>query len=116
MLREVENNMKQSNNVKIVVFTPASYADIVREAMGKAGAGKIGNYSFCSFSSKGIGRFKPEKGAHPHIGEVGKFESVAEERIEAVCERDKVADVIKEIKAVHPYEDVVIDIYPLEES
>ncbi len=48
-------------NVKIVIFVPESHADIVREAMGKAGAGKIGNYSFCSFSSKGVGRFRPER-------------------------------------------------------
>lgn len=107
--------MSQYKNVKIVVFVPESHADIVREAMGKAGAGKIGNYTYCSFSSKGIGRFKPEEGAHPNIGEVGKFESVAEERIEAVCERNKVTDIIKAIKKVHPYEEVALDIYPLEE-
>jgi len=107
--------MNQSNNVKIVVFVPESHADIVLKAMGNAGAGKIGNYTFCSFSSKGIGRFKPEEGAHPNIGEVGKFESVVEERIEAICERDKVADVIMAIKKVHPYEEVALDLYPLEE-
>jgi len=113
---EVEiKNMSQSANVKIVVFVPESHADIVREAMGKADAGKIGNYTGCSFSSKGIGRFKPEAGAHPNIGEVGKFESVAEERIEAVCQRGKAMDMIKAIKEVHPYEEVALDIYPLEE-
>ncbi|MDD5625745.1 MAG: hypothetical protein PHG83_01095 [Patescibacteria group bacterium] len=94
---------------------PESHTDIVREAMGRAGAGKIGNYTYCSFSSKGIGRFKPEEGARPNIGEVGKFESVAEERIEVVCERDKVIDVIGAIKKVHPYEEVALDIYPMEE-
>ncbi len=43
--------MKQ---VKIVVFVPLTHADIVRDAMGDAGAGAIGNYSHCSFSSKGL--------------------------------------------------------------
>jgi len=107
--------MNQSKNVKIVVFVPESHTDAVREAMGKAGAGKIGNYTYCSFSSKGIGRFKPEEGAHPNIGEVGKFELVTEERIEAVCERDKLVDVINAIKKAHPYEEVALDVYPLEE-
>ena len=74
-------NLKHMNpiatkNVKIVVFVPETHTDAVRDAMGKAGAGKIGNYSFCSFSSKGIGRFKPEQGADPHIGKVGKLEEV----------------------------------------
>ena len=87
--------MSQSNNVKIVVFVPESHADAVREAMGKSGAGEIGNYTYCSFSSKGIGRFKPEEGAHPSIGEVGKFESVVEEKIETVCERKNLAEIIE---------------------
>ena len=103
-----------SKNVKIVVFVPETHTDIVRQAMGKAGAGKIGNYSFCSFSTKGIGRFKPENGANPHIGKVGKLEEVMEERIETVVERSKLEDIIQAIKAVHPYEEVALDIYPLE--
>jgi len=107
--------MSQSKNVKIVVFVPESHSDIVREVMGKVGAGKIGNYTHCSFSSGGIGRFKPEEGAHPAIGEIGKPESVQEERIEFVCNRNLVKDVIVAIKKVHPYEEVALDIYPLEE-
>lgn len=103
-----------SKNVKIVVFVPETHTDVVREAMGKAGAGKIGNYSFCSFSTKGVGRFKPEGGANPHIGEVGKFEEVAEEKIEVTCAREKLEDVLKSIKEVHPYEEVALDIYHLE--
>ena len=103
-----------SKNVKIVVFVPETHTDIVREAIGQAGAGIIGNYSFCSFSSKGMGRFKPEKGANPHIGEVGKLEEVMEERIEVVCPREKIKEVIRAIKKVHPYEEIALDIYPLE--
>ena len=107
--------MQQSKNVKIVIFVPESHADIVRDVIGKTGVDKIGNYSYCSFSSKGVGRFKPEEGAHPSIGEIGKFESVVEERIEFICAREKAEEVIRAIKKVHPYEEVALDIYPLEE-
>ena len=103
-----------SKNVKIVVFVPETHIDIVREAMGKAGAGIIGNYTHCTFSSKGIGRFRPEQGANPHIGSVGKLEDVAEERIETVCSREKLDEVVKAIKSVHPYEEVALDVYLLE--
>ncbi len=106
--------MEKSKIVKIVVFVPESHASVVREAMGKAGAGKIGNYTFCTFSSKGIGQFKPEQGAHPVIGKVGELESVIEERIETVCEQEKIENVIKSIKKVHPYEEVALDVYALE--
>ncbi|HXF60177.1 MAG TPA: hypothetical protein VNK95_01090 [Caldilineaceae bacterium] len=102
-----------SNRVKLVVFVPKSHADVVRQAMGDAGAGRIGLYSHCSFSGEGVGRYQPLEGAHPAIGEVGKPEAVAEERIEAVCERAQAKAVIAAIRQVHPYEEVALDIYPL---
>lgn len=103
-----------SKFVKIVVFVPEPDADKVREALGKAGAGKIGNYNFCSFSTKGTGRFMPEQGANPHIGKIGDLELVEEERIETVCSRDILPSVITAMKAAHPYEEVAYDIYALE--
>ena len=107
--------MNQSDKVKIVVFVPETHADAVRQAMGEAGAGKTGNYYFASFSSKGVGRFLPGTGAHPAIGEVGKLEAVAEERIETICPRGLAKDVVAAIKKAHPYEEIALDIYPLEE-
>lgn len=99
--------------VKVVVFVPKSHSDVARKAMGDAGAGRIGLYSHCSYSVDGVGRYKPLEGAHPVIGEVGKFEEVIEERIECVCERDKAKAVIEATRKVHPYEEVAFDIYPL---
>lgn len=99
--------------VKLVVFVPEENADDVRQALGKAGAGKIGEYSFCSYSIKGTGRFIPSDKADPHIGSAGKMEEVIEERIEVACEKSQAAEIIKVIKDVHPYEEVVIDIYPM---
>ncbi len=98
---------------KIVVYVPLKDADMVREAIGKAGGGKLGKYNFCSFSTKGVGRFKPQDGANPHIGTVGKLESVDEERIEVTCSDDIVKKVITAIKRVHPYEEVAMDVYKL---
>ncbi len=105
--------MEFSEYVTIVLTVPETHADIVREAMGRAGAGKMGHYSHCSFSVKGTGRFLPMKGAKPAIGREGVMETVAEERIEAVCAKECLEHVIEEIKKVHPYEQIVIDIYPI---
>jgi hypothetical protein len=102
-----------SKLVKLVFFAPSTHADIVRKAMGDAGAGQMGNYAHCTFSSKGHGRFMPLKGAHPTIGKVGKLEIVEEERIETLCPREKVNAVIDAIKKVHPYEEPAYDIIPL---
>ena len=99
--------------IKIVVFVPESHADAVRQAVGDAGAGKIGNYSHCTFSSKGKGSFVPLNGANPAIGKVGAQEMVGEERIEFVCEKSNIGKVISAMKKVHPYEEVAYDVYPL---
>jgi hypothetical protein len=98
--------------LKLVVFVPATHSDAVREAIAEAGGGRIGNYSFCSFSVKGIGRFRPEAGANPAIGQVGKLEEVEEERIEITCRKSESQKIITAIKKVHPYEEIVIDAYP----
>ncbi len=99
---------------KIVVYVPESHADKLREAMGIAEAGKIGNYSHCTFSIKGTGRFKPQEDSHPTIGEVGKLEEVSEERIETVCEGSKLQEILRAIRKVHPYEEPATDVYLLE--
>ena len=99
--------------VKIVIFVPETHADIVRKVMGKAGAGLVGDYKHCSFSTKGIGRYVPLPSAHPAIGKIGKLEEVVEERIETVCYRKDLNKIIFAIKKVHPYEEVAIDVYPL---
>jgi hypothetical protein len=52
---------------EIVIFIPVAHGDQVRQAMGDAGAGVIGNYTCCSFTVRGIGRFRPEAGANPAI-------------------------------------------------
>ena len=100
--------------VKIVVYVPESHADQVREALGKSGAGCIGNYGYCSFTTKGVGRFLPLEGANPHIGKVGALEQVPEERIETVCARAVLPQVIAAMKAAHPYETVAYDVVAVE--
>ena len=99
---------------KLVMYVPESHSEKLRDAIGNAGAGVIGNYTHCTFTIKGIGRFKPVEGANPTIGEVGKLEEVQEDRIETVCTGDKLQAILKAIKEVHPYEEPATDVYPIE--
>ena len=103
------------NKYKLVVYVPLTHADAVREVMGNIGAGKIGNYSHCSFSSRGEGRFLPLDGAKPHIGNVGTAEVVEEERIEVTVDEEVLQEVIAAMKSVHPYDEVAYDVYKLED-
>ncbi len=103
--------MTAAEVVKLVVFVPVSSADLVRQALGDAGAGVIGNYHHCSYSTKGVGRFVPDVGAHPAIGSIGVSEEVEEERIETPVEKMKLKKVIEAVRMAHPYEEPVIEVY-----
>lgn len=81
--------------------------------MGDAGAGRMGNYSHASWSSVGYGRCIPLEGAHSAYGEIGQIQVVEEERVETLCDKEKVRVVVEAMKKVHPYEEVDFDIIPL---
>lgn len=103
-------NFKQ---VKIITTAPYKDADKIRQALGEAGAGSIGDYRYCSFSITGKGRFIPTEQADPHIGEANKLEIVEEEQIEVICDRDQARQVIAALRNAHPYEEPIVDIVPL---
>jgi len=99
--------------VKIAVYVPSSHAKKIREALAENGAGRFNKYDYCSFTTKGIGRFRPLKGAKPFIGKSGKIEQVKEERIETICLYKNLKKVLTAVKKAHPYEEPAIDIFPL---
>lgn len=101
------------SRVMIVVNVPENEAAAMRQAIGDAGGGALGDYSYCSFSIKGTGRFLPNENAHPAIGSVGKPESVVEERIEVSCDEVDAPNVVRAIRAAHSYEEPAIVVYPL---
>lgn len=99
--------------VKIIVTIPIANVNQVRDAICSAGAGIIGNYTYCTMTTKCTGTFKPSEKANPYIGEKNKIEFVEEEKLEAVCDMENVKNVLKKLREVHPYEEPGIDIVPL---
>lgn len=99
--------------VKIFVTVPEENLEEVRIAMCDAGAGIIGNYTFCSTSVKSIGTFMPNDNANPYIGDNNKLEFVEEEKLEVICDIENVKKVIQKLRNVHPYEEPAIDIIPI---
>jgi dinuclear metal center YbgI/SA1388 family protein len=106
----------QEELVKLVVFVPIEYARLVQEAIGKAGAGHIGNYSHCSFQVAGKGSFLPLPGTKPFIGKQGELETVEEVRIETIMPQKITNKVVKAMLKVHPYEEVAYDLYPMKNT
>ncbi|OGG73119.1 hypothetical protein A3A38_04900 [Candidatus Kaiserbacteria bacterium RIFCSPLOWO2_01_FULL_53_17] len=97
-----------------VTSVPSEHADVVRKAIGDAGGGRLGNYTQCSFSYKGVGRFQANENANPAYGKKGELTDIEEERIEFLCERAKIKDIIAAMKKIHPYEEPAFHYFPVE--
>ena len=98
---------------KVVTFVPQAAASAVVDALTAAGAGKIGDYERCSWTTAGIGSFRPLIGAQPTIGSVGSIEQVPEVRVEMVLPRRRRMDVVAALRSAHPYEEAAFDVYEL---
>ncbi len=98
---------------KIVVFTPESDRQAVLAGAFEAGAGRIGDYTECSFAIPGQGTFHGTEAANPAVGQKGRRETVAEVRLEVVCPAPRVESVLEAIRTHHSYEEPAIDVYPL---
>jgi len=102
-------------NVKLVWFVPREALDTTRDAVFAAGAGRIGEYTRCSWYTAGTGTFFGGVGTDPSIGQAGREERVAELRVETIVSKESLSVVIDALVAAHPYEEVAYDVYPLAE-
>ncbi len=100
---------------KLVWFVPAEALDATRDAVFAAGAGRIGDYTRCSWYAAGTGTFFGGAGTDPAIGEAGREERTAELRVETVVPAERLRDVVAALDAAHRYEQVAYDVYPLVE-
>lgn len=98
---------------KLVTFVPVEHADTLRASLAAAGAGRIGAYDQCSFGVVGEGSFRGGAGTNPTVGRAGRLERVPELRLEMICPKRSLADVLTALRATHPYEEPAFDIYPL---
>ena len=99
---------------KLTVYIPLKYKEVVKSAMFKMGAGKVGNYDQCSFEVIGTGQFRPLKGSEPFIGSTDNLQKVEEARVEMIVEDSMIKDVVAAMKSAHPYETPAYDIVKME--
>ena len=86
---------------------------MVKQAIFATGAGRIGNYDQCCWQTLGQGQFRPLQGSTPAIGAHNTLETLAELKIELVCEDSLIADAISAMKQAHPYEEVAYQVVKL---
>ncbi len=98
---------------KVVVFVPTEDLTRVADALFAAGAGRIGEYTECSFSGPGTGTFFGSAATRPTIGQPGRRESADELRLEVICPNENLSAVVQAVRKTHSYEEPALDIYPL---
>jgi dinuclear metal center YbgI/SA1388 family protein len=102
--------------IKLVTYIPESYLDSVRTAVFEAGAGVIGNYDKCGFTSDGTGSYRGNEMTDPFRGEKGKLHNEKEIRFETILFSHLKDKVIAALLAAHPYEEVAYDLYSLQNN
>lgn len=99
---------------KLTVYIPATHLEAVKTALFEAGAGRQGAYDCCAWQARGQGQFRPLAGSSPFIGQAGAVETIDEYRVDMLCPEDRTADVIRALRAAHPYEEPAFDLVKLE--
>jgi dinuclear metal center YbgI/SA1388 family protein len=101
---------------KLVTYTVPENSDQVRTALFSAGAGKIGNYENCSFSSAGNFTFQGNENSNPVVGEKGKLHTGNEIKIEVIFEKYLESKILTALFSHHIYEEVAYEIYDIRNS
>jgi len=104
---------KQNLLQKLAVFVPQSHHQILMEALFAAGAGGIGEYSECSFSTEGTGTFKAGAGTNPFVGQIGQRHTENEKKVEVIFPVWLRNKILQAMRAAHPYEEIAYDLYNL---
>jgi dinuclear metal center YbgI/SA1388 family protein len=104
----------RAEQVKLITFVPEIHLASLREALCRAGAGVIGDYAECTFSTSGIGTFRPGDDTKPFSGRKGALNEEAELRIETLVAKAVLPQVLQALRAAHPYEEPAFDIVLLE--
>lgn len=99
---------------KLVIFVPEEDVDAVAGALAEAGAGVIGDYTECTFRTRGTGTFRGGDESNPYLGEKGRLEKADEIRLETVVPAHAAHRAATAATTAHPYEEVALDIYPVE--
>ena len=108
--------IKELKTSKVTTYVPLNAAEQLKNALFEAGAGNIGNYSNCSFTTVGTGSFRAEKDANPTLGKIGEtnFEEEVQINITFLASVEK--KVMNTLLKNHPYEEVAYEVMTLENT
>ena len=98
---------------KLEIFIPESHLAPLQEALQAVDAGHIGQYDCCLSYSRVTGCWRPLEGTSPYSGTVGQISTEPELKVEVTCYTERMEKTVAAVKAIHPYEEPVINVIPL---
>lgn len=98
---------------KLEIYIPCTHLPVLRKALQGADAGHIGKYDCCLSYRKVTSCWRPLAGSRPFLGTENELCTSQEYEVTAVCRREKVDETLRAVRAVHPYEEPVINVVPL---
>ena len=93
---------------KLEIFIPETHLEPLQRALWEVDAGHIGAYDSCLSYS-----WRPLEGTSPYLGSIGEVSSEPELKVEVTVRTERVNETISAVKAIHPYEEPVINAIPL---
>ncbi len=105
--------MTEFSCCKLEIFIPESHLSVLQQALREVDAGHIGSYDSCLSYSPVTSCWRPLSGSQPYLGEVGALSTEPELKVEVTCRVERLEQTLAAVKAVHPYEELVINVIPL---
>ncbi len=100
---------------RLTFYVPPEQLMLVKVAVFKSGAGRLGQYDCCCWQTKGEGQYRPLEGSKPAIGEHGQVETLSEYKVELLCTEENIHAAVAALKSAHPYEEPAYEVYRLED-
>lgn len=105
---------KQQFIKKLTTYTTPENVEQVKQALFNAGAGAIGDYNECSFTSEGTGSYRGNENTNPTVGTVGELMHEKEIKIEVIFEKHLQNQILNTLFKAHVYEQVAYQIVTLD--
>ncbi|KAH0793418.1 NGG1p interacting factor NIF3 [Histomonas meleagridis] len=93
--------MQEEKVYRFDVSVPPTHIVRVKEALANAGAGQLGKYDSCMWTTNGLSQYRSNPNGEPYTGVLQHTE---EAKIECIVRESVLKDVIAAMKSAHPYE------------
>lgn len=105
--------MWHTSYCKLEIFLPETHFPALQQVLSQVDAGHIGNYDCCLSFSPVTSCWRPLSGTHPYLGNPGELCTQTELKVEVTCSMEHLDQTLQAIKAMHPYEEPVINVIPI---